>query len=64
LLLENLAAHLFQALAGIPRSHIPEAGRPSVLAGDLPDSTRYSSDPPDAANPGMAGPVSPRLLFG
>ena len=65
LLLENLAAHLFQILAGLFlvltfRKQIDQ----SALAGDLPDSTRYSLDPPDAANPGMAGPASPRSLFG
>ena len=48
----------------LPRSHILEADRPLALAGDLPDSTRCSWDPPDAANPGMTGPASPQSLFG
>lgn len=44
---------LSDARGPLPRSHIPEADRQSALVGDLPDSTRCSLDPPDAANPGI-----------
>lgn len=66
LLLEDVAAHLFEMLSASCsslRSRIPEEDRPSALAGDPQDADRCSSDPADAADAEMACPTARQSLF-